>query len=181
MANRWGINGNSDRLYFLGLQNDCGWWLQPKQPGFSPTSRLKQLWEVPCHNTSGVPIGKGSQAAHPLHGWDFKDWSSGFPLIIPGLKQTDIITNLWPNCKPGFMLLLFVLSYKAWNAAKPGAWLARPPPGSQQSQDFFPILTMILQVLPLHQAVTPSYSQSGQYPRQVRSKVRGLLCFVPEI
>ena len=29
MANRWGNNGNSDRLYFLGLQNHCKWWLQP--------------------------------------------------------------------------------------------------------------------------------------------------------
>ena len=29
MANIWGINGNSDRLYFLGLQNHCRWWLQP--------------------------------------------------------------------------------------------------------------------------------------------------------
>ena len=29
MANRWGQNGNSDRLYFLGLQNHYGWWLQP--------------------------------------------------------------------------------------------------------------------------------------------------------
>ena len=28
MANRWGSNGNSDRLYFLGLQNLYGWWLQ---------------------------------------------------------------------------------------------------------------------------------------------------------
>ena len=28
MANRWGNNGNSDRL-FLGLQNHCRWWLQP--------------------------------------------------------------------------------------------------------------------------------------------------------
>ena len=27
MANRWGNNGNSDRLYFLGLQNHCRWWL----------------------------------------------------------------------------------------------------------------------------------------------------------
>ena len=26
MANRWGNNGNSDRLYFLGLQNHCRWW-----------------------------------------------------------------------------------------------------------------------------------------------------------
>ena len=28
MANRWGKNGNSDRFYFLGLQNHCGRWLQ---------------------------------------------------------------------------------------------------------------------------------------------------------
>ena len=25
MANRWGYNGNSERLYFLGLQNHCRW------------------------------------------------------------------------------------------------------------------------------------------------------------
>ena len=34
MVNRWGNNGNSDRLYFricfLGLQNHCRWWLQPR-------------------------------------------------------------------------------------------------------------------------------------------------------
>ena len=24
-ANRWGTNGNTDRLYFLGLQNHCRW------------------------------------------------------------------------------------------------------------------------------------------------------------
>ena len=30
MANRWGNNGNSDRRYFLELQNRCRWWLQPK-------------------------------------------------------------------------------------------------------------------------------------------------------
>ena len=29
MANRWGNNGNSDRLHFLGIQNHCRWWLQP--------------------------------------------------------------------------------------------------------------------------------------------------------
>ena len=28
MTNRWGKSGISDRLYFLGLQNHCGWWLQ---------------------------------------------------------------------------------------------------------------------------------------------------------
>ena len=29
MANRWRNNGNIVRLYFLGLQNHCRWWLQP--------------------------------------------------------------------------------------------------------------------------------------------------------
>ena len=24
-----GKSGSSDRFYFLGLQNHCGWWLQP--------------------------------------------------------------------------------------------------------------------------------------------------------
>ena len=29
MANRQGNSGNSNRLYILGLQNHCRWWLQP--------------------------------------------------------------------------------------------------------------------------------------------------------
>ena len=28
MANRWGNNGNSERLYFLGLQIHCRWRMQ---------------------------------------------------------------------------------------------------------------------------------------------------------
>ena len=30
MANRREKSGNYDRFYFLGLQNHCGWWLQPQ-------------------------------------------------------------------------------------------------------------------------------------------------------
>ena len=33
MANRGGNNGSSGRLYFLGLQNYCMWWLQPWNKG----------------------------------------------------------------------------------------------------------------------------------------------------
>ena len=29
MTNRRGNIGNSDQLYFIGLQNHCRWWLQP--------------------------------------------------------------------------------------------------------------------------------------------------------
>ena len=32
MVNRWGNDGNSDRLHFLGLHNHCRWWLQPWKP-----------------------------------------------------------------------------------------------------------------------------------------------------
>ena len=28
MGNRWGNSGNSVRLHFLGLQNNCWWWLK---------------------------------------------------------------------------------------------------------------------------------------------------------
>ena len=30
MANRKGKSGSSDRFYFLGLQNHCGWQVQPE-------------------------------------------------------------------------------------------------------------------------------------------------------
>ena len=29
MTNTWGNNGNSERLYFGGLQNHCRWWIHP--------------------------------------------------------------------------------------------------------------------------------------------------------
>ena len=29
MTNKWGYNGNNNRLYYLWLQNHCRWWLQP--------------------------------------------------------------------------------------------------------------------------------------------------------
>ena len=29
MTHSWGNNGNSEKLYFIGLQNHCRWWLQP--------------------------------------------------------------------------------------------------------------------------------------------------------
>ena len=38
MTNRWGKNGNSERLYFLGLQSHCRWWLQPQNE--------RKLWQT---------------------------------------------------------------------------------------------------------------------------------------
>ena len=36
MTNRWGNNGNSDRLYFLGLKNHCRWWPAMKKKTLAP-------------------------------------------------------------------------------------------------------------------------------------------------
>ena len=45
MANRRGKTGNSDRFYFLGLQNHCGCWLHPRnQKMFAP---LKESYDKP--------------------------------------------------------------------------------------------------------------------------------------
>ena len=41
MANRWGKNGNSDRLYFLGLQNHCS----AKELMFSNCGVGEDSWE----------------------------------------------------------------------------------------------------------------------------------------
>ena len=43
MKNRWGNSGNSVRLYFLGLQNHCRWWLQPLAP-------WKKSYDQPRHH-----------------------------------------------------------------------------------------------------------------------------------
>ena len=66
--------------------------------------------------------------------------------------------------------MLCVLSCKTWNVAKLGAWLARPPPGAQQSQASSPILPMVGQVLHSEQAVTYSHSQSGQCPGSLEAR-----------
>ena len=76
------------------------------------------------------------------------------------------------------MFILFVLSCKTWNVVKPGAWLTTPTPRTQKFQDLSPILSMVPQVLPSHRAVRALTVRAVF--RQVRGKVKGLLCFVSE-
>ena len=103
----------------------------------SVCSHVFQCWETLHHSTSGVWIGKmvpGRTSAPRvrLHRLQF-----GIPTYNPRM-QTDLIINLWANHTSGLMLMLFVLPCKIWYIVKSGAWLLRPPPGAQQSQDFSP-------------------------------------------
>ena len=45
MTNRWGHNGNSDRLYFPGLQKHCIWWLQ--QQNWKTLAPWKKSYDKP--------------------------------------------------------------------------------------------------------------------------------------
>ena len=147
-----------------------------KSRGYITKSSFDQHPDSNSSGESGVPVRK---RFGPLHGWDFKDCSWGVPAYNPRV-QTDIIINLWPDYSSSLMLMLFVLLCKTWNVVKPGAWLARLPPGAQ-SQDFSPIL-------PIYGAANLAltadrHSESllaRAVSRQVRSKVRGLLCVVTE-
>ena len=62
--------------------------------------------------------------------------------------------------------------------AKPGAWLTWAPPRVQQFQDLSTILSMAPQVLYSEQTVRALTVRAVS--RQLRSKVRGLFCFVFE-
>ena len=78
MANRCENNGNSERLYFLGLQNHCRWWLMwelyhkeswvPKNWCFWTVMLEKTL--VDCKELKPVNP-KGNQSVLNIH---WKDW-----------------------------------------------------------------------------------------------------------
>ena len=70
---------------------------------------------------------------------------------------------------------------KLGNVVKPGDWLVRLPPGAQQSQDSSGIHDASR--FSLKAGIQGTHSQdshSQSVSRQVKSKARGLLCFVSE-
>ena len=75
------------------------------------------------------------------------------------------------------MLMLLVLPWKALDVAEPGAGLARPPPGAQQSQDSSPILSVVPQGLPSEQAVR-ALPVREPTPLQEASNMTGCCCAV---
>ena len=89
MANRWGNNGNSGRLYFLGLQNHCRWWLQPwnwETLALWKKSYDKPRWRIKkqrCYFANKGPYGQsyGFSTSHVWmweldheEGWAPKNW-----------------------------------------------------------------------------------------------------------
>ena len=80
MANRWGNNGNSDRLYFLGLQNHCIWWLQPWN------QKTLTAWK----ESYGQPRRHIKKQRHYLANKDLSSQSMAFPVVIYGCENWTI-------------------------------------------------------------------------------------------
>ena len=89
MANRWGNNENSNRLYFLGLQNHFRWWLQPwnsktlapwKESYDEPRQHVKKQRQY-LANKGPSSQGYGFSSGHVWmweldhkEGWKLKNW-----------------------------------------------------------------------------------------------------------
>ena len=77
ITNRWGANGNSDRLYFIGLQNHCRWWLQPwNQKTLAPWKKSydqpRQLIKKQRHSFANKGPSSQSYGFSCSHVWMWK-------------------------------------------------------------------------------------------------------------
>ena len=91
MANKWGNNGNSDSLYFLGLQNYCRWWnektLAPwKESYHKPRQHIRKQRHYFADKGSFSQT-YGFSSSHVWmweldhkEGWAPKDW--GFQVVV---------------------------------------------------------------------------------------------------
>ena len=80
MANRWGNNGNSDRLYFLGLQTHCRWWLQP----------LNQKMPAPWNKIYDQSRQHIKKQRHYFANKDPSSQSYSFPVVMYGCESWTI-------------------------------------------------------------------------------------------
>ena len=67
------------------------------------------------------------------------------PVYNPRVQTYIIIHQSVTKLELSFHINALLLR-RTCSVVKPGAWLARPPPGAQESQDFSPVLTVVLQV-----------------------------------
>ena len=100
MANRWGNNGNNNRLYFLGLPKHCGWRLQPwilkKKKMLAPWKKsydkLRLCIKMQRHHYADKDLSSQSYGFSNSHvwmweldhkdGWELKNWC--FQTVVLG-------------------------------------------------------------------------------------------------
>ena len=80
MANIWGKNGNTDRLYFLVLQNRCGWWLKP----------WNEKTLAPWKKSYDKPRQHIEKLRHHFADKGLSSQSYSFPLVMYGCESWTI-------------------------------------------------------------------------------------------
>ena len=122
MANRWWNNGNSDRLYFGGLQNHCRW---PVRVG--PQRRLSTknwcFWTVVLKKTLESPLD--CKEIKPAHLKGNQSW------IFTGRTDADSAASvLWPSNAKSWLL---------WKDPEAGKDRSRRIRGQQRTRQFYGI------------------------------------------
>ena len=134
MANRWRNNGNSDRVYFLGLQNHCIWWLGPWNykmlaPWKKSCDQPRQLIKKQRHcfaNEGPSSQGYGfSSGRYGCESWTIKKaecrridafelWCWRRLLRVPstaGSSNQSILKEISPGCSLEGLMLKLKLQY----------------------------------------------------------------------
>ena len=106
--------------------------------------RTQHIWSLNWENVPGsvsIPWVRLQRLQFEVTAYNPRTW-------------TDIIINLWGNSSSGFILMLFVSSYKTWMLLSLGLGWSEPLPRAEQTQDLSPNLFMVPQALHSQQAVT---------------------------
>ena len=128
MANRWGNSGNSDRLYFLGLQNHCRLWLQPwNQKTLAPWKKSydqprqnikKQRHYVPNKGPSSQSYGFSSSHEQMWELYNKESWAlknSCFRTVLWGLLRVP-----WTARRSNQPILKEISPEHSWERPKAG-------------------------------------------------------------
>ena len=144
MANRWGNNGNSEKLHFWGLQNHCRWWLQPwNEKMLAPWKKsYDQPWQhvkkqrhyfadkglVKAMVFPLVMYGYESWTVKKAERWridDFELWCWRRLLRVPWTARRSnqlILKEISPGCSLEGLLLKLKLQYLATWCEEPTPW-----------------------------------------------------------
>ena len=126
MANRWGNNGKSGRLYFGGLQNHCRWWLHHEIKrhlilGRKVMTNLESIFKsrditLPTKvHLSHVWMGESDRKeSWVLKNWCFERWCCRRLLRVPWTARRfnqSILKEISPDCSSEGLTLKLKLQY----------------------------------------------------------------------
>ena len=123
MGNRWGDSGNIVRLYLFGLQNNCGWWLQPwnlktltpwKESYDHPRQHIKKQRHY-FANKGPSGQGYGFSSGHVWmweleckESWALKDWCFWTVVLVTTLESPLECKEILPVHPKGDQSWMFI-------------------------------------------------------------------------